>query len=65
MEEFGLKIVGNSGFHIRMAKHQKVKCLGVIKDLEIEVFDVKALLNIDVMRAGLGVYPIIVGQSWG
>ena len=32
VEQFGLKIVGNSGFHIRMANHQKIKCLGVVEE---------------------------------
>ena len=64
VEQFGLKIVGNSGFHIRMANHQKIKCLGVVEDLEIEVFDVKALVNFHVMPAGLGAYPIILGRPW-
>ena len=65
VEQFGLKIVGNSGFHIRMANHQKIKCLGVVEDLEIEVFDVKALVNFHVMPAGFGAYPIILGLGHG
>ena len=64
MEQFGLTISGNSGFRIRLANHQKVKCLGMIKDLDIEVFDVKALVNFHVMPAGLGAFPIILGRPW-
>ena len=41
VEKFGLQIAGNSGFRIRMANHQKVKCLGMVQNLEIEVFEVK------------------------
>ena len=29
----GLPITGNSGFKVRMANHQKVKCLGFIQNL--------------------------------
>ena len=36
----------------------------MIKDLEIEVFDVKALVNFHVLPAGLGAFPIILGQPW-
>lgn len=64
VEQFGLKIVGNLGFHIRMANHKKVKCLGIIEDLEIGVFDIKALVNFHVIPAGLGAYPIILGRPW-
>lgn len=64
VEQFGLKIAGNSGFHIRRANHQKVKCLGVVEDLEIEVFDVKAMVSFHVMPVGLGAYPIIFGRPW-
>lgn len=34
------------------------------EDLEIEVFDVKALVNFHVMPVGLGAYPIILGWPW-
>lgn len=64
VEQFGLKLSGSSGFKIRLANHQKVKCLGIVKDLEVEIFDVKALVNFHVMPAGLGAYPIILGRPW-
>lgn len=64
MEKFNLAIARNSGFHIRMANHQKVKCLGMVQNLEIEVFDVKALVNFHVMLAGLGSIPIIFWRPW-
>lgn len=59
-----MAIAGNSGFHIQMANHQRVKCLGMVQNLEIEVFDVKALVNFHVMPAGLGAFPIILGRPW-
>lgn len=64
VERFGLIIAGNSGFKIRMANHQKVKCLGMVKDLELEAFSVKTLVNFHVMPAGLGAFPIILGRPW-
>lgn len=64
VEQFGLKLSGSSSFKIRLANHQKVKCLGVVKDLVVEIFDVKALMNFHVMPTRLGAYPIILGRPW-
>lgn len=60
----GLTISGRLGFKIRMANHQKVKCLGVVHDLEVEVFHVKALITCHVMPAGLGSFPLILERPW-
>lgn len=38
VEQLGIPIIRHSGFKIRMANHQKVKCLGIVKDLELEVW---------------------------
>ena len=64
VEQYGLVIAGSSGFKIRLANHQKVKCLGLVQDLELEVFGVKAAVNLHVMPAGLGAFPIILGRPW-
>lgn len=64
VEHLGVSITGHSGFKIRMANHQKVKCLGMVQDLELEVFNVKALVNCHVMPAGMGAFPIILGRPW-
>ena len=64
VEQLGLTISGVFGFRIRLANHQKVKCLGLVKNLEVEAFDVKAVVNFHVMPAGLGAYPIILGRPW-
>lgn len=64
VERMGLTVTGVSGFRIRLANHQKVKCLGVVKSLEIEAYAVKALVDFHVMPAGLGAYPIILGRPW-
>lgn len=64
MEFLGLPITGNSGFKVRIANHQKVKCLGFIQNLELEVFGVKACINFHIMPAGLGAFPIILGRPW-
>ena len=64
VERMGLKVSGVSGFRIRMANHQKFKCLGVVKDLEVEAYHVKTMVDFHVMLAGLGAYPIILGRPW-
>ncbi|MCO5555449.1 hypothetical protein L7F22_008994 [Adiantum nelumboides] len=64
VERLGLITCGSSGFRIRLANHAKVKCLGLIKNLEVEVFSVKAMVNFHVMPAGLGAFPLILGRPW-
>ena len=64
VEQLGLTIAGHFGFKIRMANDQTVKCLGMVKNLEVEVFSVKALVNCHVMPADLGAFPIILGRPW-
>ncbi|RYA73815.1 hypothetical protein DD595_24815, partial [Enterobacter cloacae complex sp. 4DZ3-17B2] len=64
VEKMGLTVAGVSGFRIRLANHQKVKCLGVVKSLEVEAYDAKAVVDFHVMPAGLGAYPIILGRPW-
>ena len=53
-----------SGFCIRLTNHQKIKCLGVVRDLEVEAYAVKTIVDSHVMPAGLGAYPIILGGPW-
>lgn len=62
VEKMGLIVAGVSGFEIRLANHQKVKCLGIIKNLEVEAYDVKAMVNFHVMPAGLRAYAMILGS---
>lgn len=64
VEKMGLIVAGVSGFRIQLANHQNVKCLGVVKSLEIEAYGVKNLCDFYVMPAGLGAYPIILGRPW-
>lgn len=64
VEQFGLRVFGVSGFRIRLANHQKVICLGMVKELKVEFFNVKAMVNFHVMPAGLGAYPIILRRPW-
>ena len=64
VEKMGLAVAGVSGFRIRLANHQKVKCLGVVKSLEVEAYTVKTVVDFHVMPAGLGAYPIILGRPW-
>ena len=59
VEKMGLTVARVFGFCIQLANHQKVKCLGVVKSLEIEAYAVK---DFHVMPAGLGAYPIILGR---
>ena len=53
-----------SGFPIRLANHQKVKCVGMVKSLEVEAYAVKTLVDFHVIPAGLGAYPNILGRPW-
>lgn len=64
VEKMELAVDGVSGFRIRMANHQKVKCLGVVRGLEVEAYAVKTVCDFHVMPAGLGAYPIILGRPW-
>ena len=64
MERYGLKANCSSGFRIRLANHQKVKCLGMIENIEVEVFNVKASMSFHVMPSGLGAFPLLLGRPW-
>lgn len=64
VEKMGLAIAGVSGFRIRLENHQKVKCLGVVRRLEVKSYAVKMVVDFHVMPAGLGAYPIILGRPW-
>ena len=62
VENMGLVVAGVFGFCIRLANHPKVKCLGVVRDLEVEAYAVKTMVDFHVMLVGLGAYPIILGR---
>ncbi|MCO5557881.1 hypothetical protein L7F22_011453 [Adiantum nelumboides] len=62
--KLGLHMIKNSGFRIKLANQSRVRCLGIIKNLEVEVFYVKALVNCHVMPAGIGAFPLILGRPW-
>ena len=64
MEKMGLTMARVSGFCIQLANHQKVKCLGVVKSLEVEAYAMKVVVDFLVMLAILGAYPIILGRPW-
>ena len=51
VEKMGLNLAGLSRFRIQLANHQKVKCLGVVKSLEIEAYAVKSVVDLQVMLA--------------
>ena len=53
-----------SRFCIQLVSHQKVKCLGIVKGLEVEAYAVKTMVDFHVMPACLGAYPIILGRPW-
>ena len=53
-----------SRFCIQLANHQKVKCLGIVKGLEVEAYAVKIMVDFHVMLIGLRAYPIILGRPW-
>ena len=64
IEKIGLAVASVSSFCIRLANHQKVKCLGVVKSLEVEAYVVKSIVDFHVMTIGLEAYPIILGRPW-
>lgn len=64
MEKMGVTVSGVFGFRIRLENHKEVKCLGVVKGLEVEAYAVKAIVDFHVMSTGLGAYPIILGRPW-
>ena len=38
--------------------------MGIVKNLEVEAYDVKGVVDFQVMLAGLEAYPIILGTPW-
>ncbi|MCO5566805.1 hypothetical protein L7F22_020486 [Adiantum nelumboides] len=62
--KLGLHMTKNLGFCIKLANQSRVRCLGIIKDMEVEVLDVKAPVNFHVMPAGIGAFPLILGRPW-
>ena len=57
-------MAGVSVFCIQLANHQKVKCLGIVKGLEVEAYAKKRMVNFYFMPADLGSYCIILGRPW-
>ncbi|MCO5611527.1 hypothetical protein L7F22_065780 [Adiantum nelumboides] len=64
MQQLGLELTGKSMFSVKMANSSRVKCLGVIHDLEINVLGQWAVMDIHIMPAKLGAYPVILGRPW-
>ena len=60
----GLVVANVSSFCIRLTNHQKVKCLGVVRNLEVKVYVVKTTMDFHVMPAGLGSYPTTLSRPW-
>ncbi|MCO5586554.1 hypothetical protein L7F22_040495 [Adiantum nelumboides] len=75
MHRLGLGITEPSDCHAKLANNSKVKCLGIIKDVHITVFDVSAKVDFYVMPSKGEGYPLILGrpllmevnadQKWG
>ena len=64
VEKLGLKITSPSCFRIQMANHAKVKSLGMVEGLDVEVFSVNCKVDYHVMPVGLGAYPLTLGRPW-
>ncbi|MCO5586952.1 hypothetical protein L7F22_040897 [Adiantum nelumboides] len=47
-----------------IGKPSESKMFGCGKELEVEVYDAKMMVNFHVMPARLGAYPIILGRPW-
>ncbi|MCO5569051.1 hypothetical protein L7F22_022757 [Adiantum nelumboides] len=64
MQQLGLELTGKSMFSVKMENSSRVKCLGVIHDLEINFLGQRAVVDIHTMLAKLGAYPVILGRPW-
>ena len=65
MHQLGLEPMGKSTISVKMANSAKVKCLGVIHNLELNVLGKRAIIDIHVMpTTKLGAYPIILRRPW-
>ena len=64
MHQLGLDIIGKSMFSVRMANSTRVKCLDFIHDLEMNLLGQKSIIDMHVMPARLGAYPIILMRPW-
>ena len=62
MWQLNLKINATSYLRVKMANSTKVRGLGCIEDLEVNVGGQKATLDFHVMPAKCGAYPIILGR---
>ena len=49
VERMGFKVTKVSGFRIRLANHQKIRRLGIVKNLEVEAYGVETISNFHVM----------------
>ena len=63
-EKMGLVVASVFGFYIGLENHQKVKFLGVARDLEVEAYAMKTIVDFHVIPPRLGAYPIILGRRW-
>ena len=64
METMELEIASVSGFCIQLVNQKKVKCLGIVKSLEVEAYVLKAVVDFHVMLEVLGAYSIILMRPW-
>ncbi|MCO5555565.1 hypothetical protein L7F22_009110 [Adiantum nelumboides] len=64
MHRLGLSITEPSDCHAKLANNSKVKCLGIIKDVNITVLDVSAKVDFYVMPSKGEGYPQIFGRPW-
>ena len=61
VERVGSKFLG---CQVEKPTIKNVKRLGMIKDHEVDVFNVKVEMDFHVMPGGLGAYRIILGRPW-
>lgn len=64
MRQLNLKMNATSYLRVKMANSTKVRCLGCIEYLEVNVGGQKATLDFHVMPAKCSAYPIILGHPW-
>ena len=64
MHKLGLHIHETPDIKVKMANNSKAKCLGIVKDVNVEVFGMERPINFYVMSAKGNGYPFILGRPW-
>ena len=64
MHKLGLRIQEVPEIKVKMADNSKAKCLGLIKNVKVEVLGIKREVEFYIMSAKGNGYPLILGRPW-